>query len=393
MAMDKTMGRISKFIMILFSICLAIGLTLLIDRSISIIHIRGIIFKPNMEAHNKMADFEFTAKINSFGFRDREFENPKKKFRILAVGNSFTFGLGVDLEEAWPKILERNLQKRGINIEIANLGKPGGSICDYAQICEEAIPLLRPDLILIGVSQGHDLADLGYWHSFIGRFRSIANYLYPNIVNIYQLFDKQLITSDDFRNEQIKEAKEVLGMMTKEERRRFERLDNDIQNAFLDGNLNPALINHALRHSSKFVENRDIRNPYTQSLIDIMATQLIKIKRTAENNNIKALVFSVPFKCYVSVSGYKMMEKEGFLLDEAILKDDSGDYPIKIACERAGLPFISVMNEFREESKHTELYFALDDHFNAAGYKFFADSITPQLIGYCDKLSNMQVKR
>ena len=79
---------------------------------------------------------------------------------MLAIGDSFTFGWGVSLEESWPKVLEATLRQAGVAVEVANLGFPGGSPVDYANIATRAVPALQPDLVLVAVLQGDDLGQL-----------------------------------------------------------------------------------------------------------------------------------------------------------------------------------------------------------------------------------------
>jgi hypothetical protein len=69
--------------------------------------------------------------INSHGLRDREYSvvKPPHTFRILALGDPFTYGDGVALEETWVKGLERRLNQQlgdtGIHFEVLNAGIPG----------------------------------------------------------------------------------------------------------------------------------------------------------------------------------------------------------------------------------------------------------------------------
>ena len=51
--------------------------------------------------------------LNRFGFRETDFpiHRPAGETRILCLGDSITFGYGLPAEDAWPKILERNLQE------------------------------------------------------------------------------------------------------------------------------------------------------------------------------------------------------------------------------------------------------------------------------------------
>ena len=110
---------------------------------------RELIFPPNSEQSFETCDFKYTAHINSLGLRDREI-GPKKPgtFRIVAIGDSFTYGWGVELEQAWIKQLEQNLLKAGYDVEVINCGKPGTGPPFFAEMAEKAIPILQPDLVI-----------------------------------------------------------------------------------------------------------------------------------------------------------------------------------------------------------------------------------------------------
>src|SRR5262245_9955658 len=53
-----------------------------------------------------------TVAFNSLGFRDDEFPVEKQpgELRVLALGDSFTHGQGVQARDSWPEVLERGLQ-------------------------------------------------------------------------------------------------------------------------------------------------------------------------------------------------------------------------------------------------------------------------------------------
>ncbi|MBM4050615.1 MAG: SGNH/GDSL hydrolase family protein, partial [Planctomycetes bacterium] len=71
-------------------------------------------------------------------------------FRIMAVGDSLTFGYGVADEEAYPRVIEQELAQT-FNVEVLNLGVGGAQSEDILGIIREFMPALRPDLILYGV--------------------------------------------------------------------------------------------------------------------------------------------------------------------------------------------------------------------------------------------------
>jgi lysophospholipase L1-like esterase len=93
-------------------------------------------------------------RINSAGFRDREFarEKPPGVFRIVVIGDSVTFGHPDFSRESYTKHLERllNAASGGLAFEVLNLGVIGYDVTRSA----ERLRLLglphQPDLILYG---------------------------------------------------------------------------------------------------------------------------------------------------------------------------------------------------------------------------------------------------
>jgi len=60
---------------------------------------------------NPTHEFDFELRTNSRGFRDQERSREKSAgtFRVIALGDSFTWGYGAPIEETWPVHLERRL--------------------------------------------------------------------------------------------------------------------------------------------------------------------------------------------------------------------------------------------------------------------------------------------
>ncbi|HKE01778.1 MAG TPA: SGNH/GDSL hydrolase family protein [Planctomycetota bacterium] len=92
---------------------------------------------------------------NHLGFRDLEFDADKKpgELRVLAIGDSFTIGHGVRLEDAWPQVLERLIRDRiGAPVEVINGGFAAGSHwpAGYVDWIERDAFALHPDLLVIG---------------------------------------------------------------------------------------------------------------------------------------------------------------------------------------------------------------------------------------------------
>ena len=94
-----------------------------------------------------------TYAINSLGFRDAEFteQKPPGVFRILALGDSMTFGPGVQVEETYPKVLERLLNdgEEG-HYQVINGGASGYSAYEELVTWRNRGEALDPDLVIVG---------------------------------------------------------------------------------------------------------------------------------------------------------------------------------------------------------------------------------------------------
>ena len=90
--------------------------------------------------------------LNSDGFRDQEFlqEKPPSAFRIVCLGDSWTFGANVGLEDSYPRQLHRLLQKEfpGAGFEVLNLGVLGYSSFQGLELLKKKALDLEPDLLI-----------------------------------------------------------------------------------------------------------------------------------------------------------------------------------------------------------------------------------------------------
>ncbi len=92
-------------------------------------------------------------KINSHGFRDYEYslDKPNNTFRIIVLGDSYTFGLGVELNDSYPKILEKLLNKGvgGWTYEVLNFGVPGSELPEKVELLSDKALFFNPDLLIL----------------------------------------------------------------------------------------------------------------------------------------------------------------------------------------------------------------------------------------------------
>jgi len=109
-------------------------------------------------------EYRVPIRINSLGYRDREFSLGRQPgtCRILALGDSFTFGWGVREEETYSTLLEADLNARaaGARVEIINAGYASGYAPDTALVYFRTQGFrLRPQIVLLGFFEGNDVSD------------------------------------------------------------------------------------------------------------------------------------------------------------------------------------------------------------------------------------------
>lgn len=141
----------------------------------------------------------WTAEINSEGFRGPERRRGEAPLRVLCVGDSITFGFGVDQGQTWPDYLTRILGERhpGREVEVINAGVAGWSWLQGLRFVELRGLDLDPDIVVVGhgtndqvfparITDEERLLSLG--GPFERAFRRLASRLVGT--NVYRLLGR-----------------------------------------------------------------------------------------------------------------------------------------------------------------------------------------------------------
>jgi lysophospholipase L1-like esterase len=122
-------------------------------------------------------------KINQAGFRDDEFPPsaaPKKpgEYRIVVIGDSVAWGWGVDMTQAWPQLLEQQLdeQFKDQHVVVYNLAVNGYATPQEARILEKYGLAYHPDLVILNyVLNDPEVEDggLSWYFESINRIETI----------------------------------------------------------------------------------------------------------------------------------------------------------------------------------------------------------------------------
>jgi lysophospholipase L1-like esterase len=90
---------------------------------------------------------------NRFGFRERDFAIPKPDgvFRVMVLGDSFTWGEGLAVEKRYTAIAEDLLNKNvtEMEFEVLNFGVRGASTVQEKNLLRKYLKDVQPDLIVV----------------------------------------------------------------------------------------------------------------------------------------------------------------------------------------------------------------------------------------------------
>jgi lysophospholipase L1-like esterase len=103
-------------------------------------------------------------RLNTAGFPDEEYTNRPPKgncFHVVLSGDSFTFGDVTDGDKTWGSLLRDRISARHREgcVRVFNIAAPVTTIEQQIKRIHETLPVLQPDLILLGQYQ-NDITDL-----------------------------------------------------------------------------------------------------------------------------------------------------------------------------------------------------------------------------------------
>jgi lysophospholipase L1-like esterase len=117
----------------------------------------GVAFK------HRRTEFAYWRYTNSFGLCEREIPDPKPadEFRVIALGDSFTEGVGTPADSTWPRALEAALVARrpGLPIAVFNGGVSGSDPWYGYVLLRDKLNPAKPDLVLVALNSS-DLEDV-----------------------------------------------------------------------------------------------------------------------------------------------------------------------------------------------------------------------------------------
>lgn len=115
------------------------------------------------ERRHATREFDVPVSVNALHMNDREWTaaDLRRPSRVLALGDSHTFAIGVSPQEAWPKRLEALLYgDRPSQGVVMNAGVAGYSLGQYLERYRALRQVIKPTTVVVGFSTATDLYDL-----------------------------------------------------------------------------------------------------------------------------------------------------------------------------------------------------------------------------------------
>lgn len=355
-------------------------------------------FRANTEAIYSLPEYTIKVKLNSKGFRGKEFSEIKKEniIRILIIGDSFSFGWSVNLEDSWPYLLERELNKiKNKKFEIFNLSVPGNTPGDYSELAKKYISLYKPDYVIVGIVEGNDFTQTilnteksnalitdyaikkrDFYTRQIDKipfYQDFNNIIKTSFPNIYFYMAQAKVT--DVRQNFKTQMKEIINKFDDDDFRVMENNSSpEIINIFLDGGINPPLFFWSIRVPDFYAkvlnengsEYADAKNKLNRIIKEINNLILI--------NNSKMIILDIPNGVYVSNFHLKNYRDMGFETRDDMLISELPNKIIQEISKSEKIELIDSLDYFRNKCTD-KCFWRYDDHLTAYGNKVLAEKV------------------
>jgi lysophospholipase L1-like esterase len=270
---------------------------------------------------------EFTMRwtANNEGLNDSDFVVPKKGVRILALGDSFTEGVGATPDSTFPKQLSLLLKDSlAYATEVWNCGYSGSDPVYEFHLLKDKLLKYNPDMVVVTINST-DINEATVRGGF-ERFKCDGTVHYHKPPWFEPLYRKSYVTR--------------------------------------------RIVHDYFKYNWQFI--RQTEEKHTEDMaVEQLITAIDSFKQLCETKNIKLLVVFHPF-CYELTTGnnYRIS-------------------PLIAYCENKQIPYADVRKRFFElgidSSNASALYWKTDMHHNNKGYNYFVKSIGQQVVAMLPK--------
>jgi len=281
--------------------------------------------RPNNHIFIQQHEFRLDWITNNEGFRDTTFTIHKDKIRIMAIGDSFTQGVGADNDSSLPRQLGYILRDNfHLPSEIWNCGLAGSDLVYEFKLFHDKLLKYDPDMILLVINSSdfNDVITKGGFERFLPdstvQYRP-APWFMPLYIHSY---------------------------------------------------LARRVVHDIFKYNWQYLSPAQV-GPAEQRALTTLTGAIDSFTQLCAQRNIKLLVAINPTRG----------EFDNTVKNESL--------PLLSYCRRRNLPVVDVKTELYKmgwDSVHvSSLYWPEDGHFRNLGYHYFAKTVWPQMAAMLDK--------
>ena len=302
------------------------------------------ILKPNLNLRYNQKEFSHDVIINSAGFRNKK--ELVNESIILFMGDSFTFGAGVDEEYHYSHIFDRLLNWDGRKFNVYNAGVPGYStINEYLHIKDMIDRKIDIKEIFLGI----DISDFN------------ENLLFP----IYDVQNGRLVFSTKEKKGLTVKGLNFLAANSELVNFLYYRIVHSsvLKNYFASVfNLKYFNINLPDKNLQLFAREKD---NISEKKLAVFKENLIKIIELCRANNVELYVYYIPMIQEIYKDHYRKTLDTYSFKEEDFDLGFVNDY-VKQICSENRAKFIDLKGDVTRFNNEV-LYYLVDQHFNAYG--------------------------
>jgi hypothetical protein len=362
-------------------------------------------------------EFDVGIVTNSQGLRESAFvpaQHPDR-FRVVVVGDSMTFGWGVEHDETYVKIAERRLRDvhGRPDIDVINMGRPGANPVDYLRFVRQYAAKLQPDAIVVGFGIGNDcpvssplrlknqqdveaafaehIERAEQHDQGLLKYSFLLRLLHANLYR--RLATVPPVSSEGMLGPIFGEPNPLDPQLLARE---FERADGETElrrryeflkqggwiEKGLDWRLNPWLVQTVLMNPTGSADALAVREktlPRMRREWLLCEKLLAEIKSSSEEIGTDFLVIAIPQAYQVTAASVEFLRKTDCDAPDAILETRRVNDWLNEFCRQQGVVCVDPLSQLRGSEERAALYYPEDGHLTPQGQAVLGEMLAEAL--------------
>lgn len=319
----------------------------------------GLVLRPGLQGRITTDEYDVSVRVNSLGMRDAEPDSRYlDAFRILGLGDSHTFGTGVEVHETYLGQLEAAYAEREHEVRIFKAGVSGFGTDNELLLFEKLEPDWKFDAVILGFTLSNDALDTVSHDLFFLEDGTLKARPIPETFSVKRVERREALLSrfiphsTAFLKKTLKESPTAVKWGNR-----------------LGLNLRPVEIRQYFRYDdgSQSPEAKKLNHAWT-----LTEAVLSELHRQTQALDIPLLVVAIPSIYQVEEAKYR----DVFALFGEDFDLTLTNQRLAAICQRQGILLLDPLKDFQTRSEAGEvLYFPVDHHMNVHGHARLAELV------------------